>query len=130
MRRPINMIRVSLAIVLVMAIGLLPHHHHHGAPCWAFNQCSTHHHTDTCPSDDGSDAPCNEHSCYLQTIKIFTATHRMEVTQPVNIDFLPPDEIAFIPNYFIIHHYRITDICYPLLSGIHLTQYLRGPPVC
>ena len=127
---PLQLLRIAVAIVLTMVVGMLPHHHHHGDPCWVFDECLTHQHTETCPEDDGPNIPCNENSCYLQAMKVFTQVERPDEIHPQCFELALPDEISFTPNFYYSHNHRITPLSYPLHSGNQQRHYLRGPPVC
>lgn len=130
MKYPLNPLRIAIAIVLTMVVGVLPHHHHHGAPCGVFNECLTHEHTDHCPEDEAHDIPCNENSCYLQAMKIFTQAERPDEIHPLFFDLMSPEVIAVTPLFYYSHHDRTTCESCPLHSGNQQKHYLRGPPVC
>ena len=130
MKYRLQLLRVTVAIVLTMVVSVLPHHHHHGVPCCVFDECLTHQHTETCPENDAASTPCNDNSCYLQAMRVFTMIERADKIHPILIDLIVPDVIAFTPIFYNSHHHRITSLSYPLHSGNLQRFYLRGPPVC
>ena len=125
-----RLLRVIVAIVLTMVVSVLPHHHHHGDAYWVFDECLTHEHTETCEEEQTHDLPCNEHSCYLQAMKLFTQVERMDKIHHLFLDFVLPQEITITPYFYYFDSKRITLSSYPLHSGNLQKHYLRGPPVC
>lgn len=129
MKYPLQLLHITVAVVLTMVVGMLPHHHHHGDPCWVFDKCLTHQHSENCPENDAANLPFNEHSCHLQAMKVFTQVERPNEIHPQSFDLALPDEIALIPHFYYTHH-RTTHLSCPLFSGKPPRHYLRGPPVC
>ena len=130
MKHSLQLLRISVAIVLTMVLGLLPHHHHHGSVCLFLDECITHQHTDNCPDNEEHPLPCHEDSCNLEAMKFFTQVERQDEIRPIFIDIVLADETILLSHNYISHHHRITHTSYPLHSGSLQKHYLRGPPIC
>ena len=130
MQSPLLSIRIFLTIVITLVIGLFPHHHHHGEICWALETNEIHHHkgknhTQECPSH-----PCDDSTCFLQSMQTFLQTERS------NNDY-QPSFVALVPEFFQITPFlgfnsnpKITQSGCLFLSILSKAESRRGPPMC
>ena len=122
-------LRICIANLLTLAIGVLPHHHHHGEPCWVVDTCDEHQHEGENHGKECPSAPCSESSCYLNSIKSFMQAERTHADTHPYMCAVLPELLQCEPPFIYFSNPEIA------LSGyLHTTAFLtsesrRGPPI-
>lgn len=71
MKHSFRLFHITLAIILILALGVLPHHHHHhGHICWNLEKQLCHEHPESNAGKQHS-SPCNSNDCSLNILKSF-----------------------------------------------------------
>ena len=128
MRYPLQFIRIFLTIVLTLVIGVLPHHHHHGEPCWVVDVCEEHQHEGETHGKDCPSDPCGESTCYLNSMKTFIQAERPNDLHPMLFSAILPEELQFDLPFISSFKPEITLIRYLYSSAFLRAESRRGPP--